>query len=147
MRFSPDDQTPPYGIRNPFLQPGGGRLPLPLTELAGRLIAELIAEPDLRITEGMVRSSGEPTYRRLDCDRRALCYVRERPKFGVVRVDVSGLWATPRSSPLFHPRTVGQVVLLIRRYQELSEARAYLREVVLATRRSATNFVRLRFTQ
>jgi hypothetical protein len=64
--------------------------------------------------------------------------VRIRPKHGFVRVDVSGLWAVPRPTPLLHPRAMGQVVLLLRQKEDVDEALRYLGQAVRATRRALT---------
>ena len=35
---------------------------------------------------------GPPPYRRIDCNGRAVAYIRTRPRKQAVRVDISGLW-------------------------------------------------------
>ncbi len=138
MHIGPDENTPPYGTPSPFLTRSGELLPVTLVLIATRLIEGLVNQVDLGIQEGQVRSVGEPSYRRLDCDRRALAYVRIRPKHGFVRVDVSGLWAVPGPTPLLHPRAMGQVVLLLRQKEDVDEALRYLGQAVRATRRALT---------
>lgn len=44
----------------------------------------------LGITEGRVATVGPPPYRRLDCDGRALAYMRIRARAGAVRIDLGG---------------------------------------------------------
>ena len=58
-----------------------------LSDLASSLIAS-ITGTELSVREGTVMTLGPAPYRRLDCDGRALAYVRARPKKRGVRVDV-----------------------------------------------------------
>ncbi len=104
-----------------------------LHRLAGELIAELNARAP-HIYEGVVMSLGTTPYRRLDCDRRALAYVRARPRKGVVRVDVSGLWRMPRESPLLDRGSGACATLVLRTREDKEEALAFLLDTVEATR-------------
>lgn len=75
------------------------------------LVTEAITRhPD--IEEGRVLTVGPPAYRRLDCDGRALAYLRARPRRAAVRLDVSGLWLPPWESPLAIPSSMGATLLL-----------------------------------
>ena len=105
-----------------------------LAMLAERLIAKLSSK-ELGIREGVVMSlAGVAPYRRLDCDGRALCYVRCRPQKKVVRVDVSGLWCKPSVSKLALNDTSGSMTLMVKGLEDVDEAVSYLRSVVVATR-------------
>ena len=104
-----------------------------LAILAEKLIAEVVAS-ELGIREGIVMSlAGVAPYRRLDCDGKALCYVRCRPQKRAVRIDVSGLWRRPpRATSLLSSSS--SLTLMVSRYEDIEEAAAYLRSVVQATR-------------
>jgi hypothetical protein len=69
-----------------------------LEALANELITEMARDGVVR--EGTVMTEGPPPYRRLDCDGRALAYVRTRPRKKAVRVDVSSLWAPGNPEPI-----------------------------------------------
>lgn len=89
------------------------------------------------IDEGKVMGLGQ--YRRLDCDLRALAYVRARPRKGAVRIDISGLWFTPPElvrSKLIEPSAVG-ICLLVRNEEQVQEAARFLVRVVEHTREQA----------
>ena len=62
-----------------------------LEELRTQLIAKLL-ESSTDLSEGTVMTMGPPPYRRIDCNGRAVAYVRTRPRKQAVRVDISGLW-------------------------------------------------------
>jgi hypothetical protein len=100
--------------------------------LAG-LIRDLL-DSDLDIKEGKVMTSREATYRRLDCDQRALVYLRTRPKKGAVRIDITGLWKTPRKSRLRIPTAGGAATLLVRTPSDARWAVQFIREAVEKTR-------------
>ncbi|MEO1234440.1 MAG: hypothetical protein AAFZ18_36665 [Myxococcota bacterium] len=103
-----------------------------LDQLADRMIQDILAAlPDVR--EGHVMTIGPPAYRRLDCDGRALAYVRSRPRRLGVRIEISGLWSVPSRSELQVASAAG-VALLCRSYGDIDEAIRCLREVVEATR-------------
>ncbi|MCC7383669.1 MAG: hypothetical protein IT384_17645 [Deltaproteobacteria bacterium] len=107
---------------------------LNLEDLAHALIAGVVTrEPTVR--EGTVMTVGPPPYRRLDCDGRALAYVRTRPRKRAVRIDVSGLWLpAPGTSRIAIPSATGSATLLVRTRTDLEEAVAYLLDAVLRTR-------------
>lgn len=86
------------------------------------------------VREGTVMTIGPPPYRRLDCDGRALAYVRVRPRKRAVRIDISGLWVKPRPSPLCIPTSSGCATLLLQSWRDVEEAAAFLRETVACTR-------------
>ena len=105
-----------------------------LAMLAERLIAELVSK-EVGIREGIVMSlAGVAPYRRLDCDGRALCYIRCRPQKKAVRIDVSGLWRRPSASKLALEKTSGSITLLLKTEDDVGEAASFLRTVVAATR-------------
>lgn len=102
-----------------------------------RIVNELIAELNAsapHIYEGVVMSLGHMPYRRLDCDRRALAYIRARPRKDMVRIDVSGLWRMPRESPLLERGSGASATLVIRTREDKAEAIAFLLATVEATR-------------
>lgn len=93
---------------------------------------------DLGITEGLVRSQRDPApYRRFDCDRRALLYLRVRPKKDLVRIDLAGHWLAPTRNPLSLGRSRG--VLAIRRPEDVLPAVEVVVGTILTTRRDATD--------
>lgn len=103
-----------------------------LFKLANRFIHEMTAVSHIR--EGVVMTTGPAPYRRLDCDGRALAYIRTRPRKRAVRVDVSGLWLTPGPSRLRIPNAGGATTLVLRSEQDRVEAIDYLRTTVERTR-------------
>ncbi len=108
-----------------------------LALLADRLVARLVSGPG-GIREGAVMSlAGVAPYRRLDCDGKALCYLRCRPMKRVVRIDVSGLWRCPGPSQLALNRSAGSLTLMVTNLEDVEEAASYLRAVVAATRQLA----------
>lgn len=104
-----------------------------LEETLAGIIREL-EDAELGIREGKVMTSGEAPYRRLDCDGRAIAYLRSRPKKRAVRVDVTGLWKTPRSSKIRVPNAGGAATLLIRTSGDARLAVRFLRATVERTR-------------
>jgi hypothetical protein len=105
-----------------------------LAALAEQLIQALVSR-ELGIHEGVVMSlAGVAPYRRLDCDGRALCYVRCRPQKRAVRVDISGLWCRPSISKLALEGSSGSMTLMLADFGDVEEAASYLRSVVAATR-------------
>ncbi len=75
------------------------------------------------VTEGRVLTVGPPPYRRLDCDGRALAYVRVRRRQGIVRIDVSSLWNAERaSSRLRIPTASGAATLALKSDVDLDDA-------------------------
>jgi hypothetical protein len=105
----------------------------PLEDILSEVIRALV-EANLDIQEGKVMTTKEASYRRLDCDQRALAYLRARPKKKAVRIDVTGLWKTPRSSKLRIPNAGGAATLLVRTQAEARAAVKFLKETVEKTR-------------
>ncbi|MBK8013837.1 MAG: hypothetical protein IPK13_21110 [Deltaproteobacteria bacterium] len=106
-----------------------------LERIAAELI-DLATSGDLGIREGTVMTVGAPPYRRLDCDGRALAYIRTRPRRRAVRVDVSGLWIATEP-PHFGIRGAGgSVTLLLQRRADLVEATTYIEALVVRTRKA-----------
>lgn len=98
-------------------------------------------EPSAR--EGAVRGRQPPPYRRVDCDGRALAYLRPRRRGARgVRIDLSGLWVRPRGSPLeIHGRS-GSASLLVTQPEHVEEAARFIAEAVTHTRRLLTEEAR-----
>ncbi len=118
--------TPPLRDRDVFMKAR-------LDRLAGELIRTTLRHvPGAR--EGTVMSPGPKPYRRIDCDGRALAYVRSRPRKGAVRIDVSGLWAVPRSHPLWRATASGAATLFLERAEDLDAAVSFLAETIRMTR-------------
>jgi hypothetical protein len=107
-----------------------------LDDILSDLIRELV-EANLDIQEGKVMTAGDASYRRLDCDQRALAYLRARPKKKAVRIDVTGLWKTPRSSKLKIPNAGGSATLLVHTKSEARAAVKFLKDTVERTRERA----------
>ena len=105
-----------------------------LIELADRLVRSATDETE-DILEGRVMTVGPPPYRRLDCDGRALAYIRQRPKKRAVRVDVSGLWVPDPGCPLCVPSAGGATSVFVHNEHEALIAAMFLRETVARTRR------------
>ncbi len=104
-----------------------------LDRLAGEFIRTTLQRlPGTR--EGTVMSPGPKPYRRLDCDGRALVYIRSRPRKGAVRVDVSGLWAVPRTHPLWSATASGSATLFLERKEDLAGAIEFLGQAIRMTR-------------
>jgi len=106
-----------------------------LDTLLERLMRAFAGSP-LDVVEGKVMTVGPPPYRRLDCDGRALAYVRRRARKGAVRIDVSGLWQAERPSRIRIPTSNGVATLLVRDSHDLDEAIAFLCDTVERTRRN-----------
>lgn len=107
-----------------------------LSKIAEDFIATVLRSiPDAR--EGVVMTTAPAPYRRIDCDARALIYVRMRPKKTMVRVDISGLWASvttpgPWSELLLRAST--GPALILRHFSDVPAAVAYLQACVELTR-------------
>lgn len=99
-------------------------------------IVRIVTHSGERIFEGIVMTPGPPPYRRLDCDGRALAYLRLRSRKGGIRIDISGLWVPPRRSPLSIPTASGAASLMVRQRDEIGEAVAFLFETVETTRQA-----------
>ncbi len=97
-------------------------------------LVRLLCGASMGITEGQVMTPGPPPYRRLDCDARALCYIRVRPKKRGVRVDLSGLWFIAGSSRFRIPGSSGMASFMIHDPAHAFELAEYLRDVVHYTR-------------
>ena len=107
-----------------------------LVDLADRFIQAVLADSEMGVYEGVVMTVGPPPYRRLDCDGRALAYIRVRPRKRAVRVDITGLWVVP---PVRHCRIAnagGAATFLLRNEQECDETARVLLETVRRTRRN-----------
>lgn len=111
------------------------RLRSQLDLLAETFISQIL-DHDPAVTEGKVMTIGPPPYRRLDCDGRALAYIKSRPRRGWVRVDLTGLWRLPALGPLVVSSASG-ASLLIRSYDDADEASAIVTEMIERTRRAA----------
>lgn len=110
------------------------RLIRTLESYCEELIARTI-ESISGVREGIVMTVGPPPYRRLDCDARALAYIRVRPRKRAVRVDISGLWLARSPSSIRIPTSSGAATLMIRSYDEIELAVRYLVGTVEATRK------------
>ncbi|MFO0724620.1 MAG: hypothetical protein U1E65_12610 [Myxococcota bacterium] len=109
-------------------------------------LIESITGRNMAISEGKVMTVGPAPYRRLDCDGRALAYVRTRPRKNAIRVDISGLWVPERTSPIREATATGSATLFIRSVADLEEAVRFLADTVENTRRlNRTRANRVRF--
>lgn len=98
-------------------------------------LVEALQELD-GVTEGSVLYGGtEPPYRRIDCDRRVLAYVRVRARRSAVRIDITGRWRVPPSR-LEVPSSSAKT-LLVRSDRDLNRAISVLRGAVTRSRRSS----------
>jgi hypothetical protein len=104
-----------------------------LSQVASRFMGRVTEEME-DVREGVVMSPGVKPYRRLDCDGRALAYVRTRPRRSAVRVDVSGLWVVRRDHPLRHATASGSATLYLHDDSDIDGAVAFLRDAVTRTR-------------
>jgi hypothetical protein len=105
-----------------------------LDNLINSLVEEIKrALPDAM--EGEVDSkAGVPSYRRIDCDGRALLYLRARPRIKCIRVDITGLWRAPIEGPLAEPMAAGSTSLVVRGSADFPEVLRYLRKAIDRTR-------------
>lgn len=126
MMNTPTLRTQTSRDRDPFLKAHLDRL---RSELVRKTTALL---PDTR--EGAVMSLGPAPYRRIDCDGRALAYIRTRPRKGVVRVDVSGLWLVPRDAAIAHPSASGSATLYLQSLSDVLPAVRFLEASIRTTR-------------
>lgn len=102
--------------------------------ISASLIRRLVAlNPD--IGEGVVRTVGPPPYRRLDCRKRALVYIRARPKKRLVRVDLTGLWLAPPRCRLSLPSAAG-AALALRSELDVEDAIRFILQAVARTQLS-----------
>lgn len=87
------------------------------------------------IFEGVVTSMHRPPYRRLDCDGRALAYIRTRPYKNELRVDVTGMWLLAKRKSRLRVHAPGGMMALVAHDElEVAEIAAYLNETVARTR-------------
>lgn len=107
-----------------------------LVDLAERFIKTVLADSELGVYEGVVMTVGPPPYRRLDCDGRALAYIRVRPRKRAVRVDVTGLWAVPPVRRCRVANAGGSATFLLRTEPDGDEIADVLLETVRRTRRT-----------
>lgn len=101
-----------------------------------RLAEDLIEAAEAHefgLTEGVV-SSLHPSYRRLDCDGRALAYIRTRPRLKAVRVDVARSWRAVEPCRLSVPSKQTRASLMIHHPEDLEAAVLFLGQIVLVTR-------------
>lgn len=106
-----------------------------LNRLVGELIRAVLEVGVSGLYEGDVMCSGPAPYRRLDCDGRALAYIRARPRKKAVRVDITGLWQAPRGASIRIPNAGGAASLLLRSEVEVYEAARFLVATIDRTRR------------
>lgn len=107
-----------------------------LLMLEERLVEQMLNLPVDGLVEGRVLSSGPPPYRRLDCDGRALAYIRARPRKRGIRVDISGLWRPPRTSRIRVPTATCAASLLVKNEADVVDAVRFLESTIRRTRRS-----------
>ncbi len=110
------------------------RLQDSLQRLCGTLFTRLV-ERAPHISEGKVMTLGPPPYRRLDCDGRALAYVRVRPRKRAVRVELSGLWMAPYTPVIAIPSYTG-ATLMVQSEQDIEEALVFIMKTVEYTRKA-----------
>ena len=106
-----------------------------LVGLEERLLAQVLALDVAGLTEGQVLSAGPPPYRRIDCDGRALAYVRARPRKRGIRVDISGLWQPPRAARIRIPSATCAASLLIRNEADVVDAVRFIESTIRRTRK------------
>jgi hypothetical protein len=97
------------------------------------LIASLVGA-GLGVREGTVLTPGLPPYVRLDCDGRALVYLRIRPKKRGVRVDLSGLWYPHGDVDLRIPGSSGMASYMVESIAEVNVLVPFLCGVITHTR-------------
>lgn len=105
----------------------------PLERVAEHLIRFLTGS-GIGVREGQVMTPGPPPYRRLDCDARALCYVRVRPKKRGVRVDLSGLWHLAGEHRFRVPGSSGMASFMIYDLEHAEQLGHHLVDIVYYTR-------------
>jgi hypothetical protein len=103
-----------------------------LEEIQAELINGLLVA-QIGIVEGEVRTMGQPPYRRFDCDRRALAYLRVRPKKDFLRLDLGGSWIALPPSRLGLRGSQG--VLTLREPEDVPVATELLIQTVVVSRR------------
>jgi hypothetical protein len=105
-----------------------------LDDITGALIRRLI-QLDPSISEGVVRTPGPPPYRRLDCRKRALLYLRTRTKKRLVRLDITGLWLVPPRCRLSINSSAG-CALVLRSELDVDDAVQFVLQTVARTQLS-----------
>lgn len=108
-----------------------------LAKLQETIISNVL-DAEHGVGEGKVMTDGAAPYRRLDCDGKALAYVRCRPKKKAVRIDVTGLWKAPRSMRLRVPNAGGAATLLLKTATDARYATQFLLKCVEQTRMART---------
>lgn len=104
-----------------------------IAELASRFVCALTAAcPETE--EGVVMTTGPKPYRRIDCDGRALAYLRIRTRRAALRIDVSGLWVVPREHPMRTSTASGAATLYLFSEDDFEEAIAFLEHTISMTR-------------
>ncbi len=99
-------------------------------------LIDMIVKTIPGVREGYVRSEGPKPYRRLDCDGRALAYIRCRPRKAIVRLDVSGLWRVAPNSRIRARSSSSAATLFLRLLTDIDEAVTYLQKTVSNTRQA-----------
>jgi hypothetical protein len=98
-------------------------------------LVQCLVDARIGVKEGEVMTPGPPPYRRLDCDARALCYIRVRPKKRAVRVDLSGLWRFGGECRFRVPGSTGMASFMIGDVAHAEELARYLIDIIYFTRR------------
>ena len=103
------------------------------TEFIGRLL-----NSSANLNEGTVMTMGPPPYRRIDCQGRAVAYIRTRPRKQAVRVDISGLWViSPQVSEkvqrIMVRSATGGVSLLLKSKEDIDASVQLISETVMHT--------------
>ncbi len=104
-----------------------------LEALANQLV-DGASELGLHIKEGVVMTYGPAPYRRLDCDGRALAYIRVRPRKLAVRVDITGLWIVERDNALRRASAASSGTFFIRDVTDADSVVQTLGRTVIETR-------------
>ncbi|MEE2902246.1 MAG: hypothetical protein VYC39_07945 [Myxococcota bacterium] len=110
-----------------------------LEELRTQLIGKLL-ESSTELSEGTVMTMGPAPYRRIDCNGRAVAYIRTRPRKQAVRVDISGLWVICPQSRKHLDRIMvrsatGSVSLLIKSKADIEASIQLIVNTVLHTQK------------
>ncbi len=124
------EERPVQKIKGLYREPSAIRRSL--AQLADLLISTALGGG--QIIEGVVTTMSRRPYRRLDCDGRAIAYIRVRPRRAHIRVDITGLWIAPRYSRLRVPGAGGTIVLVGTTEADIIEIATFLEETVRRTR-------------
>jgi hypothetical protein len=106
-----------------------------LFSLADGLMDRMLASG--MISEGVITTMARRPYRRLDCDGRALAFVRVQPKKREIRVEITDQWVISPVSRLRAPAARG-IALIARTDQDIIEIAAYLHDTIRRTRGAFT---------